>query len=191
MWSFPEVWEGHYLRLRPLSLDDLPAFIRNFDPEVYRYLSYRLTSNAPEAVRRYVLAQLEEPGRLNWAIVVGEEVAGRISVIDPQPAHAKLELGTLLFRPYWGTQANKEAKYLLLRYAFETLAVERVQFKVNPENLRSQRSLDSIGAQREGILRRNRRLDDGSFRDDLIYSILREEWPGVRARLERKLYGPL
>ncbi len=187
MWVFPEVFRGRYVRLETLSLAHLPSFQAQFDPEVYRYMSHRV--EGPKDLEAHLEALLSEPGRVNWAIFLGGELAGRISVIAPDPKNRKLELGTLIFKPFWGSPANKEAKYLLLVHAFEGLSAERVEFKVDPLNLRSQGALESLGAVREGILRRNRLLADGRFRDDVIYSLLREEWPRVRARLEEKLYG--
>ena len=189
MWAFPERFEGRHVRLEPLALAHLPAFLRHYDPEVYRFLSRAPVAPAEEALRAHLEGLLGEPGRVNWAILFGKEVAGRISVIAPEPEHAKLELGTMLFKPFWGSPANKEAKYLLLRHAFEVLRAERVQFKVDLRNERSQRALEALGAVREGVLRKNRRLPDGAFRDDVVYSVLKEEWPGVKARLEARLYG--
>jgi len=189
MWAFPERFEGRHVRLEPLALAHLPAFLRHYDPEVYRFLSRAPVAPTEEALRAHLEGILGEPGRVNWAILFGKEVAGRISVIAPEPEHAKLELGTMLFKPFWGSPANKEAKYLLLRHAFEVLRAERVQFKVDLRNERSQRALEALGAVREGVLRKNRRLPDGAFRDDVVYSVLKEEWPGVKARLEARLYG--
>lgn len=189
MWAFPERFEGRHVRLEPLALAHLPAFLRHNDPEVYRFLSRAPVAPTEEALRAHLEGLLGEPGRVNWAILFGKEVAGRISVIAPEPEHAKLELGTMLFKPFWGSPANKEAKYLLLRHAFEVLRAERVQFKVDLRNERSQRALEALGAVREGVLRKNRRLPDGAFRDDVVYSVLKEEWPGVKARLEARLYG--
>ena len=189
MWAFPERLGGRHVRLEPLALAHLPAFLRHYDPEVYRFLSRAPVAPTEEALRAHLEGLLGEPGRVNWAILFGKEVAGRISVIAPEPEHAKLELGTMLFKPFWGSPANKEAKYLLLRHAFEVLRAERVQFKVDLRNERSQRALEALGAVREGVLRKNRRLPDGAFRDDVVYSVLKEEWPGVKARLEARLYG--
>ena len=189
MWAFPERFEGRHVRLEPLALAHLPAFLRHYDPEVYRFLSRAPVAPTEAALRAHLEGLLGEPGRVNWAILFGKEVAGRISVIAPEPEHAKLELGTMLFKPFWGSPANKEAKYLLLRHAFEVLRAERVQFKVDLRNERSQRALEALGAVREGVLRKNRRLPDGAFRDDVVYSVLKEEWPGVKARLEARLYG--
>ncbi|AEV15327.1 Ribosomal-protein-alanine acetyltransferase [Thermus sp. CCB_US3_UF1] len=190
MWSFPQRLVGRYVRLEPLSLAHLSGFLAQFDPEVYRFLSRMPLEPTEEALKAHLEGLLAEPGRVNWAVYLGEELAGRISVIAPDPEHRKLEMGTMIFKPFWGSPANKEAKYLLLRHAFEVLGAERVQFKVNLKNERSQRALESLGAVREGVLRKNRRLPDGTFRDDVVYSILREEWPGVRAGLEARLYGP-
>ena len=189
MWAFPDRFEGRHVRLEPLALAHLPAFLRHYDPEVYRFLSRAPVAPTEEALRAHLEGLLGEPGRVNWAILFGKEVAGRISVIAPEPEHAKLELGTMLFKPFWGSPANKEAKYLLLRHAFEVLRAERVQFKVDLRNERSQRALEALGAVRDGVLRKNRRLPDGAFRDDVVYSVLKEEWPGVKARLEARLYG--
>uniref|UniRef100_A0A831UJ31 N-acetyltransferase n=1 Tax=Thermus islandicus TaxID=540988 RepID=A0A831UJ31_9DEIN len=191
MWTFPEVLTGRYVRLEPLGLAHLPHFLRHYDPEVYRFLSRAPRAGEPleEALRAHLEGLLGEPGRANWAILLGEEVAGRISVIAPEPEHRRLEIGTMLFKPFWGSPANKEAKYLLLRHAFEVLLAERVQFKVDLRNERSQKALEALGAVREGVLRRNRRLSDGSFRDDVVYSLLKEEWPQVKRRLEERLYG--
>ncbi len=194
MWTFPEVLTGRYVRLEPLALAHLPHFLSHYDPEVYRFLSRAPLATSPnaleEALRTHLEGLLAEPRRVNWAILLGEEVAGRISVIAPEPEHARLEIGTMVFKPYWGSPANKEAKYLLLRHAFEVLQAERVQFKVDLRNERSQKALEALGAVREGVLRRHRRLPDGSFRDDVFYSLLKEEWPRVKERLAARLYGP-
>lgn len=191
MWTFPEGFLGRHVRLEPLSLTHLPGFLAQYDLEVYRFLSRAPRAATEEAMRAHLEALLAEPGRVNWAVYLGEALAGRISVIAPEPENRKLELGTMIFKPFWGTPANKEAKYLLLRHAFEVLLAERVQFKVDLRNERSQRALEALGAVREGVLRKNRRLPDGTFRDDVVYSILREEWPGVKAHLEGRLYGAL
>ncbi|MDQ1307749.1 MAG: hypothetical protein QG671_3582, partial [Actinomycetota bacterium] len=74
-------------------------------------------------------------------------------------------------------------KRLLLGYAFDTLGAERVQFKTDNANLRSQAALRKIGATQEGVLRRHMLRRDGTYRDSVVFSILRSEWSGVRGRL--------
>ncbi|EQD45974.1 GCN5-related N-acetyltransferase [mine drainage metagenome] len=95
--------------------------------------------------------------------------------------------GTWLSRPLWGTGINPEAKFLMLRYAFETEAVIRVQIKSDARNLRSQRAIEALGAVREGVLRHQVILPDGFRRDSVYYSILAEEWPEVKRRLVTRI----
>jgi RimJ/RimL family protein N-acetyltransferase len=95
--------------------------------------------------------------------------------------------GTWYGSEFQRTVINTECKYLLLRYAFETLGTIRVQFKSDLRNERSLRAIERIGAKREGILRNHMILPDGGRRDSVFYSIIDSEWPGVKERLEEKL----
>ena len=85
------------------------------------------------------------------------------------------------------TGVNTEAKLLQLSYAFDELGATRVALKTDGRNLRSQAAIERLGAVREGVLRRHMRLPDGFLRDTVYYSILSDEWPAVRARLEERL----
>jgi ribosomal-protein-alanine N-acetyltransferase len=82
---------------------------------------------------------------------------------------------------------NPENKYLLLRHAFETLGAIRVQLKTDGRNLHSQRAIAKLGAKLEGTMRRHIIMPDGYFRDTVMYSIIDDEWPGVKAGLEERL----
>jgi N-acetyltransferase len=82
---------------------------------------------------------------------------------------------------------NTECKYLLLRHAFETLGCIRVNFKADTRNERSLRAIERLGAVKEGVLRKHMILQDGFMRDSVIYSILDDEWPVVKYRLEERL----
>ena len=95
--------------------------------------------------------------------------------------------GTWYGLEFQHTIVNTECKYLLLRYAFETLGTIRVQFKADLRNERSLRAIERIGAKREGILRNHMVLPDGVRRDSVFYSIIDSEWPEVKDRLEEKL----
>jgi RimJ/RimL family protein N-acetyltransferase len=104
--------------------------------------------------------------------------------------HLKLEIGgTWYDSGFHRTGVNLEGKYLLLRHAFENIGVLRVQFTTDNRNLRSQTSLEKMGAVREGVLRRHAIMPDGVIRDTLVYSILDTEWgtvkQGIETRIER------
>jgi RimJ/RimL family protein N-acetyltransferase len=98
--------------------------------------------------------------------------------------------GTWLNPAYWRTAINTEAKLLLLRHAFEDEGVRRVQIQTDLRNERSQRAIERLGAVREAVLRENVLMRDGYWRSSVIYSILADEWPAVRHRLEALLARP-
>jgi RimJ/RimL family protein N-acetyltransferase len=115
-------------------------------------------------------------------------VAGATRYLNIVPEFRGLEIGgTWYGLGFQRTAVNTECKYLLLQYAFETLSCIRVQFKTDSRNVRSQRAIERIGAKHEGILRNHMILPDGRFRDSVYYSILDNEWPGVKDNLAKKL----
>ena len=82
------------------------------------------------------------------------------------------------------TPVNTEAKLLLLRHAFDKLGCQRVEFKTDARNLRSQRALERIGASREGVLRKHMVVQEEFSRDSVYFSVIDDDWPEVRQRLE-------
>ncbi len=115
-------------------------------------------------------------------------VAGTSAYLDVAVDDARLEIGSTAYRPLlWGGAVNPDTKRLLLAYAFEVLGAGRVQLKTDVRNRRSQLAIAGLGARYEGTLRRYQRRQDGSVRDTVLFSILAEEWPSVRDRLDRRL----
>jgi RimJ/RimL family protein N-acetyltransferase len=105
-----------------------------------------------------------------------------------RPEHRSLEIGwTWLASTAWGTGANVEAKLMMLTRAFEDLGCIRVEFKTNARNVRSRGALEALGAQFEGVHRSHMLVRDGERRDSAWYSVLDDEWPAVKANLERRL----
>ena len=103
-------------------------------------------------------------------------------------ATGAVEIGyTWLTPASWRTAVNTESKYLLLRQAFEGLGVLRVQLMTDARNIRSQRAIERLGAVKEGMLRCHRIPPDGYRRSSVVYSIIDEEWPQVKVRLEASL----
>jgi len=182
--------EGHHVRLEPLTADHAAPLARHYDPDIFKYLSRGAPQDASEsAMRAYIHLLNAEANRVNWAVLIRRtgDVAGRISYTEIRPAHRALEIGTMLMGPFHGSFVNPEAKLLLLRRAFETLGAVRVQFKTDARNERSQRALAKLGATREGVLRKYQTRPDGYVRDSVVYSILDDEWPQVRSKLEARL----
>ena len=115
-------------------------------------------------------------------------VAGATRYLNIAPHDYGLEIGGTWYGPeFQRTVVNTECKYLLLKHAFETLGAVRVQLKTDSRNERSQKAIERIGAQREGVLRNHMILPDGYRRHSVFYSIIDSEWPDVKKRLEEML----
>jgi len=105
-----------------------------------------------------------------------------------EAAHRRVEIGfTFLARSWQRTYANSEAKYLMLRHAFDEWRANRVELLTDALNTPSRRAIERIGAREEGVLRAHMVMRDGRLRDSVVYSIVGAEWPGVRETLEAKL----
>jgi len=106
------------------------------------------------------------------------------------PAHRRVEIGWTWLAPAWQrTRINTEAKYLMLRHAFEVWGAIRVELKADARNEKSCRAIQRIGAKPEGILRQHIITHTGRYRDTAYFSILDSEWPEVKLALEERLGG--
>lgn len=115
--------------------------------------------------------------------VVGSTRYGNIEM-----AHKRLEIGwTWIAKPWQRTRINTEMKLLMLSYAFDTLGCNRVELKTDALNAQSRTAITRIGGVEEGTLRHHSITDRGRVRDTVYFSIIRDEWPAVKARLEEKL----
>jgi N-acetyltransferase len=127
-----------------------------------------------------------------FAQVVRGMPLGSTSYLSFREHDRSVEIGnTWLTRSAWDTGANAEAKYLLMRHAFETVGVRRVEFKTDALNERARRALEALPAEFEGVHRKHMIVRDGERRDSAWYSVIDDEWPdvkaGLEARVERKL----
>jgi N-acetyltransferase len=119
---------------------------------------------------------------------VGGSVIGSTRFMDIEQAHRRLEIGATWIAPaFQRTGANIEAKLLMLGYAFDVAGARKVVFKTDALNEQSRRAILALGAVQEGIFRRHLISDAGRSRDMVFFSILDEEWPGVRERNEARL----
>jgi RimJ/RimL family protein N-acetyltransferase len=107
---------------------------------------------------------------------------------DVDEHHRTLEVGgTWIGRPWWRSAINTEAKLLFLGHAFEALGANRVAIKTDIRNERSQAAIARLGAVREGVVRHQYIRRDGTLRDTVLYSVIPDEWPAVRAHLQARL----
>jgi N-acetyltransferase len=188
----PVTLKGRWLTLEPIDERHAPGIFEAMrDEEVCRYLSW-----PPPASIDETLALVREGRDLmarGQSIVFAQvwnatgRAVGSTRLLDVRPADRQVEIGSsFLAREHWRTPANTESKYLFLRHCFETLGCVRVALKTDGRNVRSQEAIARLGAVREGVLRRDRNVR-GYQRDTIYFSILDDEWPGVKARLEARL----
>ena len=160
-------------------------------PEIWAYMPIRLDippeRETVEAWIRESLRAQKTGAELPFAICDKEtgRLIGSTRFLDISVPNRSLEIGwTWLTPAAWRSRINTECKYLLLSHCFEEINAIRVQFKTDSRNLRSQQAIERIGGVREGVLRHHRILPDGYLRDSVYFSILSEEWPAAKARLE-------
>ena len=134
------------------------------------------------------LVAANEVGRWPWVVRQGGAVVGTTSYLEVSPVDARLEIGFTLYTPaVWGTSVNPECKLLLMTGAFEVFGMGRVQLKTDIRNVRSQEAIARLGATKEGVLRQYQRRQDDSVRDTVMYSVVADEWPAVKAGLLERL----
>jgi N-acetyltransferase len=185
----PVTLEGRWVRLEPLRIEHVDALWRaGADPDLWSVTSARIRS--VDDMRAYVESALADPGSLPFCTVDRDsgQVVGTTRFANIVPEHKRVEIGwTFIEKSHQRTPLNTEAKYLMFRYAFETWGFNRVELKTSAVNYQSRTAILRVGAMQEGILRRHMINPDGSTRDTVYYSVIAEEWPQVKSRLERML----
>jgi RimJ/RimL family protein N-acetyltransferase len=188
----PVTLSGRFVRLEPLGEEhraDLEAAVAE-DPEGVRLGAGLFVQDGWDAWYDEAARGVADGRYVAWATIALDSgrAVGSTRFGDIDVASERVEIGwTLLAPSRWRTAVNSEAKLLQLRYAFDELGAGRVGLKTDARNLRSQAAIERLGGVREGVLRRHMRLPDGFIRDSVYYSIVRNEWPAVRDRLEERL----
>lgn len=188
----PVVLEGRHVRLEPLGREHIAELTAvGLDDELWQWTIAQVHS--AEDMRAYIEAALDLQLRgsaLPFATVqrASGRVVGSTRFGNIDPANRRVEIGwTWVARPWQRTPVNTEAKYLMLRHAFDTLGCIRVEFKTDVLNRRSRDALERLGAVEEGVLRCHMITATGRIRDTVYYSVTANDWPGVRLGLEAKL----
>lgn len=183
--------KGRYVVLEPLSLEHVEGLVAAASED---RSTYGLTHvpDGTEAMTEYVGAALDADDQTPFAVVQGSRVVGCTRFMDTQcllgPTPTVTEIGSTWYaRSVQRTAVNTECKLLLLTHAFETWGVERVTLKTDARNERSRNAIERLGAHFDGVLRRHSPAADGGLRDTAYFSIVREEWPGVRKGLLARL----
>jgi len=188
----PIVLEGRRVRLEPLALDHVAGLTDvGLDPAIWQWTLARPTGEAD--IRAWVVAAIAgRDAGTEYPFATLDAATGRpigsSRYMNIVPEHRRLEIGwTWLGTGSQRSGANREAKLLMLGHAFDVLGCRRVEFKTDSLNEPSRTALLGIGAQFEGIFRNHMVMPGGRMRHSAYYSVIDEEWPAVRAGLERSL----
>jgi RimJ/RimL family protein N-acetyltransferase len=176
--------QGRLVVLEPLSAEHVGGIRAAAGDE--RIWTWMWTRDVDAWLNRTLTADDMAP----FAVLRDGDVAGSTSYMSIAPEHLRLEIGNTWMNPStWNTGANVEAKYLLLCHAFDELGCRRVDFKTDAHNDRARWALAALPAKFEGIHRKHMVVRGGERRDSAWYAVIDDDWPDVRAALERRLEG--
>lgn len=184
--------EGERVILETLKREDIPKlWHESITEEVWKYLPERF-ENAVDLIQIFETSfiNFERGSEHPFAVYdkVFNDYVGSTRLLNISLDQRNIEIGWTWYIPeVWNTRVNTECKYLLLKYCFEDLDMLRVQFKADSRNIKSDRAILRIGAQKEGSLRKFGIMQDGFIRDANIYSIVETEWKEIKELFESKL----
>ncbi|HVD61131.1 MAG TPA: GNAT family protein [Gemmatimonadaceae bacterium] len=188
----PVVLEGDRVRLEPMQRDHLDALLEaGRYEELWRWTRSNATTR--ETMSAYMDEAFTEAGNGTALPFVtidkpSQTIVGSTRFANIDHNNRRVEIGWTWISPHFQrTYINSEAKYLMLRHAFDVWDCVRVELKTDVLNEQSRTAMLRLGAIEEGVLRRHVMTYNGRFRDTIYYSILDHEWPAVRARLEARL----
>ena len=188
----PVTLSGMHIRLEPLQRAHAQALVEaGQSEEIWTWMPTRaLTVYTVDDWLEKALQAAAQGREYPFAVVRLEDgrVIGSTRYLDVQEDDRTVEIGWTWYSPdAWGGVVNPEAKYLLMRHAFDDWRAIRVALKTDVKNVHSQAAIKKLGARYEGTLRNQRIRPDGTYRDTVIFSIIESEWPAVKARLEERL----
>ena len=186
------VLEGEHVRLEPLRAEHSARFIEiGTGTEIFQWYTHPVRT--ADDMRAFVDTALREQSAgvtIPFATVARADrlVVGSTRFANIDRANRRLEIGWTWIAPPWQRSAiNTEAKYLMMKHAFDVWGANRVEFKTDSFNQQSRAALRRIGATEEGTLRNHMVTASGRLRHSVMFSVVREEWPAVRVGLEAKL----
>lgn len=170
--------------LRPLASHDFDDFLaQGQDQNLWHWLLDNYCLNGKKLTNWFNLATYHPMKQLPLVIIdkASGEFAGSTRLFNLDFNNHKMEIGhTFVISKYQRSYVNSHAKFLLLEHAFETLGAQRVELRTHELNTRSRNAIARLGASFEGIIRQDRKLVDGSFRNSALFSIVKEEWPALK-----------
>ena len=165
---------GYAMHRRPVTMEDARALGRE------RFLAGQGELDGKGFGRNAYAIRLRSDSDLGQA----GTLVGTTSLMQADVANESIHLGATIYGSrWWGTAVNPECKFLLMEHSFEACGYGRVKIQTDVLNVRSTAAIAKLGAVREGVIRRDMKREDGTFRDTVVFSVLGEEWPAVKKNL--------
>ena len=185
-WRAAPALAGAHVRLRAMEAADRPALLEAFADNPPLSVTFVPDAASIDAWFDRLMAEKAAGRAFPYTVLDGDgRVSGTTRYLRMSATHRRLEIGgTIYARRVQRTALNTEAKFLLLRHAFETMGCHVVQLRTDVLNERSRTAIERLGAARDGILRAHMVMPDGRVRDTVVYSIVAAEWPALRERLD-------
>jgi len=182
------------LVLRPISENDFDELCELAqEQEMWSYFSFNLAERQYfEKWMNTALADKQARTRLPFTIIVKEtgQIAGSMSLMNIFYHDLRLEIGnSWLGKNFRSRNVNRHAKYAMMRYSFEELNCERVEFKTDVLNERAKKGLRKIGGKEEGVLRSHMTMWNNRRRDSIYFSVIRKEWFSLKDSIFKDIEG--
>lgn len=187
-----EILEGQHVRLEPLAIGHKEGLCKAVsDGELWKLFT-TLVPVVDEMANFIAKAEAayEKCDGMTYAMLdkVSNEVVGSTRFMKADLVNNRVEIGyTFIAKSFQRTRINTEAKLLMLSHAFEKLDLNRVEFLTDYLNSRSRAAILRLGAKEEGVLRNHMVMPNGRVRDSVIFSVIKNEWPGIKQNLMEKL----
>lgn len=187
----PVVLENDFVRLEPIEGRHRAALrAAGDDPDLWRYATINQHGADFDAWMNDRLAATASGTDLTFVIFdkASGACAGSSSYLAIALPHKRLEIGWTWYpKRFWSGPVNPATKRALMTHGFEALGLNRIEFKLDATNKRSWRAVEKLGARHEGVFRHHFVMPDGRLRDTAWFSVLADEWPAIRAGLDRRL----
>ena len=182
------ILENERVKLTPLKAGDIYELEKvAYEPSVWQLGMSNIKEQ--KDLKEYIdIALKEKAAKVSYPFLIFDKqtnsVAGSTRYGNISFPHKRLEIGWTWIHPkHQGTGLNKACKFLLLQFAFEKLQFNRVELKTDLLNQQSQKAMRKIGAKEEGIFRSHSVTSSGRIRDSIFFSIIKEEWPELKASI--------
>jgi RimJ/RimL family protein N-acetyltransferase len=188
----PTTLEGTHVKLQPLSESHLDALCDiGLDPDLWKWIPIQVLDRVQmQSYIRSALSDQEKGISLPFATIdrKSNRVVGSTRFLNIDVPNLRVEIGaTWIAKPWQRTHINTEAKFLMMRHAFETWGVNRLEWKTDALNTQSRNAILRLGAKQEGIFRHHIVTWSGRLRDTVYFSVIAPEWPEVKQALEAKI----